>query len=540
MNRPPFLSLALYAFLAAVLFPYLCWYVNNPDTFQYLMITRHYLEGDFREAVNGYWGPLLSWLMLPFSGQDFGDIPALKTLQLVIGAGVVWTWTRVLRRSVVPEPYAEALSYAAIPFVLAYAFLSPTADLLFLWVSLLLFLFLANGSALTDEHRANRFAMLGALAYYSKAFGFPLFLFLLLSEWWTVRKQPGTLRFFFRALGAFLLLVAPWVTAISLKYGHITISEAAAFNRSPGVAPMPGQIMQLPVLSNELTKPAGAHAISAWEEPMQLAWTGRVSEPTCVVPGFLQVLERNLLTIWYFDFQRNAGWGLLALMMLFLLFKNKMQCRLEDLSQRSRRLAWLFLLAFYGGYSLILVHTRYIWIGTWMMLLLSVYFAAALERGGRRWFYLARVLFLVTLLLAIKRPVKELLFGDDRDVPASWIWKAVRQPLQTMDLMYQQDRQLQEATYYLRSLKLLDGPIASRYSADTVRHRYSYSLFVAYHTKTSYRGQINDLPSEALGVIRESGAKYFLLWNEPDTTWQGAFPLFQNGELKVFPVPAAH
>ena len=85
--------------------------------------------------------------------------------------------------------------------------------------------------------------------------------------------------------------------------------------------------------------------------------------------------------------------------------------------------------------------------------------------------------------MAIGRPVKELLFGLDRDVPAIWIWKAVRQPLQTMDVLYQQDRQLQEATYYLRSLKLLDGPIASRYSESPDRHRYSSSLFVAYHTR---------------------------------------------------------
>ncbi|MBP7773447.1 MAG: hypothetical protein KA193_13090, partial [Bacteroidia bacterium] len=232
------------------------------------------------------------------------------------------------------------------------------------------------------------------------------------------------------------------------------------------------------------------------------------------------------------------GWGLLLLLALFLIFRNKLQLRQEPLSQRSRLLAGLFLLAFYGGYSLILVHTRYIWISTWMMLFLAAFFAAAIEQGGRPWFYLARVLFLITLLVAIKRPVKELLFGLDRDVPAIWIWKAVRQPLQTMDVLYQQDRQLQEATYYLRSLKLLDGPIASRYSESPDRHRYSSSLFVAYHNKTPYRGQINDRQAGALEVIRESGAKYFLLWHEPDTTWQGAFPLFQSGELKVFPVPS--
>jgi hypothetical protein len=339
-----------------------------------------------------------------------------------------------------------------------------------------------------------------------------------------------------RALLIFSLLVAPWIGAISLKYGRFTVSEAAAFNRSPGVAPMPGQVMQLPVLSDELTRPAGAHAISAWEEPMQAVWTGRVSETGCLVPTFFQLLERNLMTIWYFDFQRQVGAGLLLLLAVFLLFRNRLQLRQEPLSVRARLLTLLFLLAFYGGYSLILVHTRYIWFCTWLILLLSAFLAGAIEQGGRAWFYIARVVFLLTLLVAIKRPVKELLFGEDRDVPASWIYKAVRRPLQTMDVMYRQDRQLREAAYYLRSLKMIDGPLASRYSEDADRHRYSSSLFVAYHSKAQYLGQLNDRLPGALDVIRESGAKYFLLWNEPDTTWQDAYPLFESGELKVFPV----
>ena len=195
------------------------------------MITRHYLEGDFREAINGYWSPLLSWLMLPFTGQDFGDIPALKTLQLVIGAGVLWTWTSVLRRSVMPEPYAEALSYAALPFVLAYAFLSPTADLLFLWLTLALFRFLAKGSALTDEQNAKRFAFARRACLLCESIRFSVVLFLLVSEWWQVRASCRETTPF-ACFGIFLLLIAPWVTAISLKYGHFTISEAAAFNRS--------------------------------------------------------------------------------------------------------------------------------------------------------------------------------------------------------------------------------------------------------------------------------------------------------------------
>ena len=105
-----------------------------------------------------------------------------------------------------------------------------------------------------------------------------------------------------------------------------------------------------------------------------------------------------------------------------------------------------------------------------------------------------------------------------------------------MDVLYQQDRQLQEATYYLRSLKLLDGPIASRYSKAGSTSLPS-SLFVAYHNKTPYRGQINDQQSRSVGGDPGIRREAFSLWHEPDTTGGALFRYFR-AEVKVFPVPS--
>jgi hypothetical protein len=39
--------------------------VVNSDVVSYLRTAQHYLDGNMGLAVNGYWGPLFSWLLVP-------------------------------------------------------------------------------------------------------------------------------------------------------------------------------------------------------------------------------------------------------------------------------------------------------------------------------------------------------------------------------------------------------------------------------------------------------------------------------------------
>ncbi|MHC4720172.1 MAG: hypothetical protein ACYSYT_06835, partial [Planctomycetota bacterium] len=41
-------------------------YQINPDGISYISVAQKYLAGDFAGAINGYWGPLYSWLLMPF------------------------------------------------------------------------------------------------------------------------------------------------------------------------------------------------------------------------------------------------------------------------------------------------------------------------------------------------------------------------------------------------------------------------------------------------------------------------------------------
>ena len=90
----------------------------NPDAIAYIQTARHYLEGNTDLMVNGYWGPLLSWLVaaamvlvddpllaarlaMAVSGGVFlaGCVTVLRCLGLPAGARIAGTWIASSRPS---------------------------------------------------------------------------------------------------------------------------------------------------------------------------------------------------------------------------------------------------------------------------------------------------------------------------------------------------------------------------------------------------------------------------------------------------------
>jgi len=79
--------LILYLVLGLTLLGYYQYQIN-PDGVGYIQTAWKYLSGDFYGAVNAYWGPLLSWLLIPFlyfnQNPDYALYSA-KILSLILG-----------------------------------------------------------------------------------------------------------------------------------------------------------------------------------------------------------------------------------------------------------------------------------------------------------------------------------------------------------------------------------------------------------------------------------------------------------------------
>ena len=102
----------------------------------------------------------------------------------------------------------------------------------------------------------------------------------------------------------FIALSSLWILHISIKYHGFTISKAAQFNLSREVAPKPDQMMQLPVLNGPLLSPPDEYAISAWEAPGEALRLTTIN-PIADFNYYTQIIKRNLLSIWYNDFQNQ-------------------------------------------------------------------------------------------------------------------------------------------------------------------------------------------------------------------------------------------
>ena len=518
------------------------WYVNNPDSYQYLQIARHYMHGFWPEAINGYWSPMQSWLLIPFLGV-FDPIRGMKFLLLLEGMLAFICWINWVQRFPVSQFFRNLLIYGSIPFILSYAYLVPTADLLFL--ALVLYLPSAIPHLYSGKKRnAIWYGLFGALLYFAKSFGLPLFIV------WSItvilyERRKGisypTRRNLLTAALAFLIPVLTWSSFLAVKYKHVTLSEAARFNMTREVSPTPGKMMALPLLSGGIVKPAGAHAISAWEEPMQVLKLNPVNPLASVSDAkfYARVVERNLLTIWYYDFRRQPGIFFLLLSVVFLVieFRKKKinssstQTRLINVYEYAQVFyAFVLLLCFYLGYSLILVHTRYIWICTWLLLMLSAWLISVLFSGSSGIKNKAgNILMLCILLLALKRPAKEILFTIDKDYPLTMLGNGILNPLETMYHSYEHDRRIHHLTIALQDRMPDPGAIVSLGNYPGDRHTYSAGLNVAYYSNHSFYGMMEnekyaDLPAEV---------KYLLIWDSGIAAPEGLTLLFSDAATKA-------
>ncbi len=494
------IALLLYSLLAAVLFPFLKWHVDNPDTFQYLAIAHRYADGSFLNIVNAHWSPLIIWmLVIPIKLFSNGII-AFKCVQLVIGGATLIIWDGLLRT--LRSPLRQILLFAAIPFMLSHALLFLTADLLFICSGLLVLDLSIRGRIFGSRRNAILFGIIGGAWYFSKAFAFPLFLVFLIFLVCIERERKwGNV---FAALFAFLLTTAPWIIAMSLKYGYPTISEAARFNQTVEVAPMPGEMKLLPLLKDGPHEPPPG-AISPWEAP------GDVIKLTPLYPWtdphrYLELVKRNLASIYYYDIQRQLGTPFLIVLLITILLRGPKHL----LRDRTLLLPLFMLVALNLGYTAILVQDRYIWINTFLMLFIAGWCLQSLLVDRK---FISGMLTLAVCLLAIKRPVKELLFTRDADVSSGDLIGALLDPIGILRSSYQIDHDRKQAIEELRPMRL-NGALASLRSDDTERDQYASCLHIAYELGLTYHGEIlPDVPKgEQLQQIRDHRIRYFAVW----------------------------
>jgi hypothetical protein len=392
--------LGMYLVAALLLFNFYRHQIN-PDGIAYISIAEKYADGKFIDALNGYWGPLLSWLLIPFSLLDLNMQAGAKTVAVLSGLGTLILFWALLSKWRTNRKARTLATISLVPLVLYWALPSPiTPDLLMITV-MLAYIYLVPPTS----WGAKRSILLGAIiaaGYYTKAYFLPFATVHLLAivTWQAYLKRywHEALHYYGAALMVAALLIAPWVGVLSAKYGEFTLSSTGRYNFSLLHPTSPGH----PMHYQGLLPPTNDTAITIWEDPSVLAmpsWSPIRSSNEA--KHYVQTVISNIRTNAYLFFTFSVF--SLAILAVGLLSLHKTWATRNYL----KFILVLAIVLYSAGYSLLVVEERYLW-PAFVLLVLLLVLLTEQHLKGRRLSYTIRIGIVMLMASTMINPVVRL------------------------------------------------------------------------------------------------------------------------------------
>jgi hypothetical protein len=339
-------------------------YQLNPDATSYITIARKYADGNFRQAINGYWGPLLSWLLVPAIWLHIEPIIAAKLIAAAAGTGVLIVTYCFLRDRKVSMPIIAICCTGLAGLMLEWCTVEAiTPDMLLCLLIALFAVRLADFVQKPSRWHGMLLGGIGALMYYAKGFGFFLFIVAVALvaawQWWQTDKNlTRIIRRYMPMAITFIVLVLPFIALISLKYHKPTINNAGSYDHHAHGYYGAKTADILPIISTAgPLQPTNDTAINAWEDPTAL---------TDKVPGWSPLHSKAELNYFIFGtigkninnviryMYAEGPFVVLGMVILAVAY-------LQRRNQRYYALFGLVTALMLGGYSLVLAEGRYMW-----------------------------------------------------------------------------------------------------------------------------------------------------------------------------------
>lgn len=241
----------------------------DQDGIAYMRIAEYWAAGDFRLAITGYWGPLLSWataavlragVPLPLAGH----LAAAAGGVLFVGASLL-----ALRRlGLSPRQALVATALTALATV-SWATESVTPDLLVSAFLLLGWAGLAGQDFLTSTRSQVLTGVALGIAYLAKAVALPVgvlsiavaaLLHTVLGE-----RIGRVLRACSISATLLAAIAAPWILVLSLHYGKPTFSTSGPINHAIVGPSAPPDAIEHPYRMAIAAPDRGR--VTSWEEP---------------------------------------------------------------------------------------------------------------------------------------------------------------------------------------------------------------------------------------------------------------------------------
>jgi hypothetical protein len=462
-------------------------YQINPDGVGYLSVAQHYLAGHFFDAINAYWSPLYSWLLVPLLAARIEPLLASKILGMSIGLAALIAIARFATAARFPRAVRGMTCLASIPMLVYAAFAVITPDSL---VAAVIVFYLAS---LARPERSLRWATgirLGiwmGMAYLAKAYALPLVVghFLLVRAIELLAGGPPGYRW--RTCGSSLItlmtlaaIVGAWGGALKHKYGYFMVGSSGRYNLKLDGPNSPHQVMY----TAGLMPPPNATAINMWEDVTYNAW--RVPAWNPFEPRNREFLRNHLIdNFWRVqkEFEWITPWAYPILLLLALVAGSR-----ADLLPRRPGLILLAATVLYPlGYCVLHIERRFMYPLALTMLLGAGYTVsqAAKRRLLAGWWRPALAMAVIggTIYAA---PTDALVRSNEID-----------QPLMTK----------------LHAVRGLLPPGATM----AAQGDWSYALYLAFDSRLRYFGipRTEQTASQIKADLDRFGVDYFLVWGRP-------------------------
>jgi len=396
-NALLWLGVIVYALLGIYLLQYYRYQIN-PDGISYISIAKKYLLGDFYNAVNGYWGPMISWLMVPFLSLQIEPLVAAKLQALVIGGITLIGMKWLLSKFSINRIIRELMLFSSIPVLLYFALFVISPDIHIVCALVCYFSVIFGCNYPENIWKGILCGFIGGMAYLSKSYAFPFFIchFVILNFMHYIKSlnKLGVIKNTVFGLIVFIIVSGCWVGIISYKYKTITIGTAGVGNY---------RLVLNPENENAgvgLQIPPNESALSAHEDPSFIvleAKSWKITNSFKNLNHYMRQVIRNLIQTKNIltSFSILSFTIIFAHMFLNAYASNKSWLQYNTIFPLVSVILYLF------GYTLILVEERYLWIVLILLFLMGGYlitFVLNNKMLRRKWEAIIVVIFLLSFL----------------------------------------------------------------------------------------------------------------------------------------------
>lgn len=369
--------LVLYVLLGIYLFRYYQYDLISKDIISFVSVANLYAYGDLYSALNGYWGPLFSWLLLPFillNSSPYFVLYSMKIISLVVGIFTIYGVRLLSYRFEMEELTRNSILFAIIFMVLYFALRSSPVDLLFVCFLVYYLYFIFSPRYSFKPYYGVVCGVIGALAYLTKSYAFTFFLahfifFNIIHYYSEVKLKKNVLKNLFLGLTVFLIISGTWSLVLSEKYGEVTFGTSGKYNYYV-IGPNSTGAHPTEYINQGFMKPPYEGVTSAWYDPT-----------------FFQIESWNPLESWAnLIFQLNkirdnilglvglySSFSYLSLLIIFAYILFLIRPIKELISRKDLLFPLLTVLIFPLGYLAIALEMRYLWIIYVLLILMGGY-----------------------------------------------------------------------------------------------------------------------------------------------------------------------